>query len=465
MIPDSLQDSMRRIPAVDQLLLRPKIAHWVASTSRAFVVSEIQKLLHDIRSAIRSGEGPGQIPEDFDDAFELRLQIRLRPALRVVVNATGVILHTNLGRAPLSSAAQTCLSAYSGHYTNLEFDLERGERSQRDRLVEPALAELLGCESAIVVNNNAAAVFLILNTLACGREVVVSRGELIEIGGSFRIPDIMSRSGARLREVGTTNRTRPGDYEAAIGPETAIVMRIHPSNYRIRGFTGRPTLDELVGLTRKYQLPLVEDIGSGCLIDLRPYGVEGEPVAQDSLAAGADLVCFSADKLLGGPQAGIIAGRRKLVELTRKNPLMRALRVGKLIYGALETTLASYRTGRALEEIPVLRMISMEAGRVRERARLFVRRSRTKLPEGATLELIDGQTVIGGGSCPDCTLPTTLLALATDRKTPNQIESLLRSQEPPILIRIDDKRAVADLRTVLPEQEPILLAGICRALA
>ena len=456
---------MRRIPAVDQMLLRPRIAQWVASTSRSFVVSEIQKLLQDVRMAIRSGEAGGQDPQILDDALELRLQMILRPALRVVLNATGVILHTNLGRAPLSTAAQTCLSAYSGHYTNLEFSLETGERSHRDKLVEPALAELLGCESTVVVNNNAAAVFLILNTLGCGREVLVSRGELIEIGGSFRIPDIMARSGAHLREVGTTNRTRLADYESAIGPETGLLMRIHPSNYRIRGFAERPTLAGMVELARKYQLPLVEDIGSGCLLDLRSYGIEDEPVAGESLKAGVDLICFSGDKLFGGPQAGVIAGKRSFVDLIRQNPLMRALRVEKLIYGAMESTLASYRTGRALEEIPVLRMISMQAGEIRNRARRFIRRSRGKLPVGAALELIEGKSVIGGGSCPDTTLPTTLLALVSDKRGPNQIESHLRLQDPPILIRIEDERAVADLRTVLPGEEPILLAGICRALA
>ncbi len=455
---------MRCIPAVDQLLLRPRVARWVASTSRSFVVSEIQKLLAIVRRDIRQGETGPRDPEEIDEALDLRLQGVLRPSLRVVLNATGVILHTNLGRAPLSSAAQSCLSAFSGHYTNLEFDLAQGKRSHRDKLIEPLLAETLGCEASMVVNNNAAAVFLILNTLASGREVVVSRGELIEIGGSFRIPDIMARSGARLREVGTTNRTRLADYESSIGSETAMIMRIHPSNYRIRGFVERPGLDELVQLARKTGVPLVEDIGSGCLIDLRPYGIDDEPLAAESLKAGADLICFSGDKLLGGPQAGIVAGKRTLIDFMRRNPLMRALRVEKLIYGAIESTLASYRTGRAMEEVPVLRMISMKDEEIRARARRFVRRSRSQLPPGAKMSPVAGKSVVGGGSCPDTTLSTTLLALISDRQSPNQIEAVLRAQDPPILIRIEAERAVVDLRTVLPDEEETLLAGICKAL-
>ncbi len=459
---------MRQIPAVDQLLLRPRISQWVTRTSREFVVSEIQSLLGEVRRAIRDGNSPGEagaLPQDLDDALDERLQRRLRPALRAVINATGVILHTNLGRAPLSSAAQNCLSAISGQYTNLEFDLERGDRSHRDKLTESALVELLGCESATVVNNNAAAVFLILNSLAAGREVIVSRGELIEIGGSFRIPDIMTRSGARLREVGTTNRTRLEDYQAAIGPDTAMLMKIHPSNFRIRGFSERPALEELVALAREHRLPIVEDIGSGCLVDLREYGVMDEPVARESVKAGVDLICFSGDKLLGGPQAGIIAGRGEFVRLVQKNPLMRAFRVEKLVYGALQATLSSYRAGRAFDDIPVLRMISMKQEEIRERTRRFIRRMRRELPQGTSVELVDGKSVVGGGSCPDTELPTALLAMASDRKGPNAVEALLRKQEPPIIIRIEEKRMLIDLRTVLPVQEPALLAGICAALA
>lgn len=464
---DSLQQSLRRIPAVDQLLLQPLASRWVSQTSRAFVVSQIQQLLQEVRRSIRNGDvgsGATADPDSLDRALDERMRLRLRPVLRTVINATGVILHTNLGRAPLSVAAQECLSAVSSHYTNLEFDLCSGERSRRDRLVEAALADLLGCETALVVNNNAAALFLILNTLAAGREVIVSRGELIEIGGAFRIPDIMARSGAVLREVGTTNRTRIEDYEAAIRPETALLLRVHPSNYRIRGFTERPELAGMVELARRCRLPLVEDIGSGCLLDLRPFGIQDEPVAQDSVRAGVDLVCFSGDKILGGPQSGIIAGARPWIEALSKNPLLRTFRVEKLIYSALEATLASYRTGRQLAEIPVLRMISLTPVDLRKRARRFAGRLRKKVPAGTRVGLFEGKSVVGGGSCPDCDLPTTLVGIESGNHNATVIECRLRSQDPPVIVRIEENRSLVDLRTVFPEQEAALIAALTQSL-
>jgi L-seryl-tRNA(Ser) seleniumtransferase len=463
----SIQDRLRRIPGVDLLLLQPGVSAWVARTSRGFVVGEIQRLLEDVRRAIRSGDEPPEklvATEQLVAMLEDRIRLHLRPVLRPVINATGVVLHTNLGRAPLSMAAQQCLSAVSSRYTNLEYDLANGGRSHRDKVLEFMLPEILGCESAAVVNNNAAAVFLILNTLAAGREAIVSRGELIEIGGDFRIPDIMARSGALLREVGTTNKTRVEDFASAIGPGTALLLRIHPSNYRIRGFTHRPSLDEMVRVAHQHQIPLVEDIGSGCLIDLRPFGIEGEPVAQESLAAGVDLVCFSADKLLGGPQAGIIAGARRWVEPIRKNPLMRACRVEKLIYGALETTLASYRTGRALSEIPILRMISISLGELETRAGAFLERLKPRMPSDTSATLIEGSSVVGGGSCPESSLPTRLIALESARRTAGDLEANLRSQDPPTILRIEDNRALVDLRTVFPDEEDALLEGLCLAL-
>lgn len=466
---DSKQlELLRKIPAVYQLLLLPAISSWVERTSRGFIVSEIQQVLEEIRDAIRSGDesavsqiGSGSLERLLND----RLHACLQPALRAVINATGVILHTNLGRAPLSEAAQHSLSAVSGQYTNLEYDLNSGDRSHRDRLVERLLKEILGCEAATVVNNNAAAVFLILNTLACGKEVIVSRGELVEIGGSFRIPDILMRSGAILREVGTTNKTRVEDYQTAVNPNTALLLRVHPSNYRMHGFTQRPDLPELLKLAKNLGIPLVEDIGSGCLRDLKPYGISDEPIAQESLAAGVDLVCFSGDKLLGGPQAGIIAGASRWIDLIRKNPLMRTYRVEKLIYGALEATLASYRTGRATVEIPVLRMISMSREEIRVRARAFVRRARKRLSQGVRLELIEGNSVVGGGSCPESSLPTFLIALVSDKHKANTLESRLRLQDPPVIPRVEEDRTLIDLRTVFPAQESALLDALCQALS
>lgn len=460
-------NAYRQIPAVDQLLLRTDIASWVQCTSREFVVAEIQALLDQVRDRIRSaepGDEPDLRPEYLESVIIANIKDRLRPRLRTVVNATGVILHTNLGRAPLSKQAQDSLSAYSAHYTNLEYDIEAGKRSHRDKLLESTLREVLGCEAATVVNNNAAAVYMILNTLAAGKEVIVSRGELVEIGGSFRIPDIMSRSGAILREVGTTNKTRGQDYQEAIGHDTAMLLRVHPSNFRMRGFTERPQLEEIAALARGAGLPLVEDIGSGCLHDLRPYGIPDEPSVHDSLAAGADLVCFSGDKLLGGPQAGIIAGARKFIDPIRRNPLIRTYRVDKLIYGALEATLGSYRRGRAESEIPVVRMIVTTPEEIRKRTRRFLRRLRSVLPEGARADSSEGYSVVGGGSCPDCHLLTALIAIVSDSVSPNMIESRLRLQDPTIVVRLEENRILVDLRTVFPEQEKILIEGIMKAV-
>lgn len=465
MTPNPLQERLRLLPAVDQMLQRPCAARWTGITSRSFVVSEIQKLLQETREAMRAEPDKTVDLAQLDRALEERLAESLHPPLRAVVNATGVILHTNLGRAPLSVAARESLAAVSGQYTNLEYDLQSGERSQRDMLLEPVLREILGCESALVVNNNAAAVFLILNTFAAGREVVVSRGELVEIGGSFRIPEILARSGAVLREVGTTNKTRLSDYEAAIGPATAVLLRVHPSNYRIRGFTQRPDLDELAALARTRGLTLVEDIGSGCLADLGNLVAHDEPVAGASLKAGADLICFSGDKLLGGPQAGIIAGAGRLVAAVRQNPLMRICRVDKLTYGALQATLQSYRTGRAAEEIPVVRMISATAEEIRGRARRFARRLKARADAGVTVSVRQGESVVGGGALPDAGLPTFLVSIESARVTAGAIEARLRRQDPPIVVRLEEDRALIDLRTVFPDQEKVLLQGLLSALS
>lgn len=446
-------------------MLRPAIADWVRRAGREFVVSRIQRVLQNIRDLIRSDSIPAaNLSAEYVESILIRtLESDIRPNLRTVINATGVILHTNLGRAPLSEAAQESLSAFSSHYTNLEYDIESGSRSHRDKLIEKLLQEVIGCEAATVVNNNAAAVFLILNTLAFGREVIVSRGELVEIGGSFRIPDIMARSGAILREVGTTNKTRIQDYRNALNPNTAILLRVHPSNFRTLGFTERPELAELADLARNSGVPLVEDIGSGCLIDLKAYGIADEPVVQESVSAGADLVCFSGDKLLGGPQAGIIAGSKKLVEPLRKNPLMRTYRVEKLIYGALEATLGSYRSGNALSEIPVLHMMAAGREELAARARSFSRRLKSVLPQDVQVRRVPGESVIGGGSCPECRLQTMLVVLESERVRPNVIESRLRAQDPPIILRIEEDRALIDLRTVFPRQEPLLITGLQQA--
>lgn len=462
------QNAFRKIPAVDQLLLRPAVSSWVSCTSRQFIVSEIQNMLQKVRDTIRSGHGAAGTdisPEQLESELLEVIQRRLRPNMRAVINASGVVLHTNLGRAPLSAAAQENLSVFSTNYTNLEYDISEGSRSHRDKLLEPLLQEVLGCEAATVVNNNAAAVFLILNTLACGKEVIVSRGELVEIGGSFRIPDILKRSGAILHEVGTTNKTRIQDYQDAFGSNTAMLLRVHPSNFRMMGFTEKPDLGALAALARSLEIPLIEDIGSGCLMDLSSYGIQDEPVVQESLSSGVDLISFSGDKLLGGPQAGIIAGKKELIDPIRKNPMMRTYRVEKLVYGALEATLRSYRFGRAASEIPVVRMIAMTKQELRRRARSFSRRLRTRLPKEVQVRLAEGSSVVGGGSCPECRLSTMLITIESDSIRPNVIEERLRSQDLPIILRLEEDKVVMDLRTVFPAQEPALIEGIQKAVA
>jgi L-seryl-tRNA(Ser) seleniumtransferase len=463
---DPIAESLRRIPSVDHLLGQPAIAALAARTSHGFVVSEIQAFLGELRSHIRAGgTEPDLEPGALLERLKRRIEERLRPSLRTVINATGVIIHTNLGRAPLSAAAQESISAAGARYSNLEFDLQSGERSHRDQVLESSLKELLCCEAVTVVNNNAAALLLALNTIASGKEVVVSRGELVEIGGSFRIPEILGKSGAILREVGTTNKTRVGDYAAAIGPDTALLLRVHPSNFRMRGFTQRPELKELLGLARERGIPLMEDVGSGCLADLRPYGIADEPMPRESLALGADLVCFSGDKLLGGPQAGILAGKAAWIAMIRRNPLMRTYRVGKLISAALDATLTSYRSGRAFEEIPVLRLIATPYDELERRRRRLVRRLKAALPADAEVGMLRGESVIGGGSCPESVLPSPLLALRSRRWSAGRLEARLRAFDPPVVARLEEDRVLVDLRTVFPSQERTLADAILAALS
>jgi len=381
-----------------------------------------------------------------------------------VINATGVILHTNLGRAPLASGAVAHMAETATRYSNLEYDIEMGARGKRDVHTARLLAELAGAEAAIVVNNNAAAVFLVLNTLAKGAEVIVSRGELIEIGDGFRIPDIMAESGAVLREVGTTNRTRIRDYERAINERTRLLLRVHPSNFRITGFTERPSLEELAALGRRAKVPVFEDLGSGCVADLAANGI-AEPLARESSRAGAAVVSFSGDKLLGGPQAGIIAGEKKIVERIRRNPLFRALRVDKLTIAALEMTLKAYHRG-ALDEIPTLRMIRLSADEIGQRAVAFADLLREVLPADAEIRVRAGFSVIGGGSTPDQQLPTHLIALASRIHSAAQLEERLRKPVgggTPVIGRVAAGRLIFDLRTVFPDEEAALAASLARA--
>ena len=441
---------LRQIPAVDELLGRDALRALEARVGRRVVVDATRKVLQSLRGRISSGQISGVSVEMLEEEIISTSETNIEFSLRPVINASGVILHTNLGRAPLAREAVEHLSETATRYSNLEYDLARGERGKRDSHTDRLFAQLLGAERTLVVNNNAAAVFLALNTLAEGGEVVVSRGELIEIGGSFRIPDICAKSGAVLREVGTTNRTRLGDYAAAINERTRVLLRVHPSNFRIVGFTERPELAGLIDLGRKNNLLVMEDLGSGCLLDFAPLGIQGEPPVSTSLKAGVDVVTFSGDKMLGGPQAGILTGKPAPLEKIRKNPLFRALRVDKLTIAALEATVALYLRGD-LSAVPALRMmyatreeIALRAGRLAERL--------AALP-GFSVTLEDGESVIGGGSTPGQSLPTRLVTAAHSRLSATDLEALLRRNTPPIIARIERDRLLLDLRTVLDEQD------------
>ncbi|HEV2386436.1 MAG TPA: L-seryl-tRNA(Sec) selenium transferase [Candidatus Acidoferrales bacterium] len=466
--PGSREALLRRIPSVDELVTRPLLAEWCRRAGRALVVDATREALARLRSEIAESASPpaeAAAVETLERRIVGEIERWLAPSLRPVVNATGVVLHTNLGRAPLAPEAIDRLREAAIHYSNLEYDLAAGARGKRDAHTARLVARLVGAESAIVVNNNAAAVFLVLHALARDAEVVVSRGELIEIGDGFRIPDIMAASGARLREVGTTNRTRLADYERALTPDTRLLLRVHPSNFRVVGFTDRPSLEELGTLAARHGLPLFEDLGSGCLVDLAGAGID-EPVACASLLAGVSVVTFSGDKLLGGPQAGIIAGKKTLVERIRNNPLFRALRVDKLTIAALEATLRAYLRG-ALDDVPVLRMIRAPAAEIRRRAEAFVARASAASGAAARFEICMGNSVVGGGSTPGQSLATFLVAVSSRRHSPASLEARLRQPAgglAPVVARIEEDQLVLDLRTVFPEQEEALAATLRAAL-
>jgi L-seryl-tRNA(Ser) seleniumtransferase len=479
---------LRSLPSIERLLERPLASHLSAALGRERVRDLLREVTDELREEVRSQESEvgSQKPSDsrlqtrdfrlstpdsglptpdflmveVERRLEARAAASAQPSLRRVINATGVILHTNLGRAPLAHQAIEALAEIASHYSNLEYDLKSGERGRRETHCQGLLARLAGSEAAVVANNNAAAVLLVLNTLAEGGEVIVSRGELIEIGGSFRIPDVMEKSGAILREVGTTNRTRIADYERAINERTRLILRVHPSNYRIIGFTERPAAREIADLARRRRLPSFEDLGSGCLLDLSPYGVRDEPVVSDSLAAGISVVSFSGDKMLGGPQAGIIAGSREVIDRVSKNPLMRALRVDKATYATLEATLQLYERGIAREEVPVIRAIATTreelAGRAARLVGLIARFSNGTF--NASLE--DGSSVIGGGSAPEVKLPTVLIALEQEGVSASLLEEHLRCSEIPIITRTERDRVMIDLRTVVAEEEAMILDAI-----
>jgi len=441
---------LRQIPAVDELLNQAPLREVASRVGRRVVGDATRQVLDGLRQRIISGASAGFSLEDLESEIVAEAKAAVTFSLQRVINATGVILHTNLGRAPLAREALAHLGEAAAGYSNLEYDLEGGHRGKRDAHTDRLFHALLGAERALVVNNNAAAVFLALNTLGEGWEVIVSRGELIEIGGSFRIPDICAKSGALLHEVGTTNRTRLADYAAGINDRTRLLLRVHPSNFRIVGFTERPGLEEMVDLAHRRGLLLMEDLGSGCLVDLAPWGVQDEPPARRSLEAGVDIATFSGDKLLGGPQAGILVGKSEPLERIRKNPLFRALRVDKLTIAALEATASLYLQGR-LEAIPALRMIQLTPKEIAPRARRLA--EKISAQPGFVAVVRAGESVVGGGSTPGQTLATELVAVSHVRHSANGLEEMLRRQRPAVLGRVEEDQLMLDLRTVFESDE------------
>jgi L-seryl-tRNA(Ser) seleniumtransferase len=465
---------LRQIPSVDELLAQPRLAALSKRVDRNLVVEVARAVLGDLRARI-AGEMASTAMAEFAalaaDPTTLEEQIGamveriLARSLQPVINATGVILHTNLGRAPITESVVSEFRRTATQYSNLEYDLEAGARGKRDVHTAELLTRLTGAEAAIVVNNCAAAVLVTLAALARGGEVIVSRGELIEIGDGFRIPEIMEQSGAVLREVGTTNRTHLADYKNAINEKTRLLLRVHPSNFKVTGFTDKPSLEELVALSQRSGLPLVEDLGSGCLVKLSEHGVS-EPTVRQSVEAGVSLVMFSGDKLLGGPQAGIIAGKKDLVARVRRHPLFRALRVDKLTIAALEATLGAYLRA-AWDEIPAIRMIRATPQELKRRAENFIRELRPELPlDEVEIEIADGTSLAGGGSTPAQSLPTKVIRIASVRYSATKLEQRLRRAPAAISViaRVEDERLILDLRTVFPEQEPLLVKTLAAAL-
>jgi len=451
----AVAEQLRGLPSVDRVLSTEAAATLLQQNQRGYVLAIVRAVLGELRDQIRDGRR--ETPPSADEVMDLaaaRIRAAERLCLRPVVNATGVILHTNLGRALLADEAVDAVAAVAGQASNLEYDLESGERGDRDDLIAADLCALTAAEAATVVNNNAAAVLLALNTLAEGREVIVSRGELIEIGGSFRIPDVMAKSQAVLREVGTTNRTHPGDYAAAVGERTALLLKVHTSNYRVIGFTSEVGLDALVEIGARHRLPVMEDLGSGALIDLSEIGLAKEPVVRERIELGADIVTFSGDKLLGGPQAGLIVGRRALIERIKRNPLKRALRCYKMTLAALAATLRVYRTSPDLyRALPTLRWLTRPFTEIEAIGRQVLSLLRQALGDSYRIDLVDSQSQVGSGALPVEHLPSRAVSITHTTRSADDIAASFRRADPPIIGRIHDGCFLLDLRGIFEAQD------------
>ncbi len=460
--------SIRRvIPSIEQLRKRDSIRALEARYGPRSVVDALREEAEELREGIEGGSVSITDREGAAAHIEReignRLVTMLSPSLRPVINGTGVIIHTNLGRAPLSASAIEHIGAIVAGYSTLEYDLTTGTRGSRTTHASRLICRLTGADAATVVNNNAAGVLLVLSALAAGREVIISRGELVEIGGGFRIPDVLQQSGTRMREVGTTNRTRPEDYAAAINSSTALILRVHPSNFQLEGFTERPSLKSVVEIGRRLAVPVVEDLGSGNLRPKlgHPPLPRREPTVQESLDAGVTVCCFSGDKLLGGPQAGLIVGEQASVDAVARHPLMRALRVDKLIYAALEATLLEHLTGRASETIPIERMIDLDVDQLVDRANR-ISRLVAEITPSTVLTIASGRSVIGGGTTPGVSLPSCVIQVEVEGCSPEAVEATLRASLPPVIGRIENDRVCLDLRTVQPDQDDTVAEALIR---
>ena len=453
---DQTATLLRDLPSIDRLLNHARCVALLTRYNRDYVTQKCRAALDQLRVNIRQGKGQLINDDSILDQVEAQIAFESRPGHVRVVNATGTILHTNLGRALLSQAAIDAMVAVAGKPVNLEYDLVAGKRGKREETLEQLLVDLTGAEAATVVNNNAAAVLLALNSLAQGKEVIVSRGELIEIGGAFRIPEIMAKSGAILREVGATNRTHPADYENAINENTALLLKVHTSNYKVVGFTAEVSLEQMVAIGRKNKLAVMEDLGSGALIDLSKYGLPKEPLVGERIAAGADVVTFSGDKILGGPQAGLMVGKKDLIGRMNKNHLQRALRCGKLTLAALEATLRRYRQSpNIVEEIPTLRAFTRSVDEVRAMGRSVLTKLEAALGKDFQLALQDSTSQIGSGALPTEELPTVVITIAHPKRSANAIAKQFRQADPPIIGRIEDDKFLLDLRTIFDTDDLI----------
>jgi L-seryl-tRNA(Ser) seleniumtransferase len=461
------ENPFRNLPSVNEIIESRPVVELGQRHAHELIVAAVRDELADVRRRLGAGEAVdgAMAAEQVAARVAARLDRELRPKLRPVINATGIVLHTNLGRAPVAEEAARAAYEAARGYLNLELDLETGKRSSRQSAIREWVCRLTGAESATAVNNNAAATVIALRALCQGREVIVSRGQLIEIGGSFRIPDIMAVSGATLREVGTTNITRLADFERAVGPNTGALMQIHTSNYRVSGFTKSVALADLVGLGRKHNLPVIDDVGSGALLDFARFGFTGEPVARDSITAGADLVLFSGDKLLGGPQAGILAGKQEYIQKIEKDPLMRAFRLDKMTLAALEATLRLYlNEERALRDVPGLRMLGTPPAELKQRADALAGRLRG-IEALRSVDVVEDVAYVGGGSLPDQTMPTWVVEIAARDLSDADLSYRLRTGTPAVMGRVRDGKVVLDVRTVFPDQADALVTAVRAAVS